>query len=400
MDAFDKLGYSKLYAFEIAEVYDIHRAIPDLVHLVISDVGDIRACHEFGKPECSQVLSSDDVEHGALVLYVEAKDPDNRQRRNHTLAEWTQLKADNRIDLAQSPIYYGHRPLHGQRFSHAPRVVGPSPVLGPGHEWRCTQAPDFPQGIPLWKMIGFFFFLHTHIHPLGPQWTMSPESYATFPGVSWRTDFNMYTGYSIEAYCGDVVDAAKRKHRAYILAKKTGYLAPPLFALPNHTFSDIGQDLNVEFIAGIGEPNSPLPDPGVINIGFQTIPGFLHELGQSKALVGVGLPWISPTPYDALCMGVPFLNPIMRWDKEHPDDITKWNPQHEAISDFGEPWVYNYKNGNETELKAAIAKAITTPIEPFIPRRMTQAAMIARHRLLVETDWKAMYEERFAFKPV
>lgn len=224
---------------------------------------------------------------------------------------------------------------------------------------------------------------------------MSPEPYATFPGISNYKDFNMYAGYSIEAYCGDVVPAEERKHRAYILAKQSEYFVRDTFALTSGIFNDTKNDTGIDFVAGIGKPDSPLPISGVINIGFQSIPDFLYELGHSKALIGVGRPWISPTPYDALCMGVPFINPILDWDKKNPDDITKWKPQHEGLSDFGEPWAYNVKKGNTTEIKNAIEKTVATPIEPFIPRRMTQAAMRARYRLIVETDWKALYEERF-----
>lgn len=359
MDAFKEIGYSMIYAFDNGEIYEMHRAIPDFVQIVIAETPGIRACQEFGRPEWSQALSEDDVVQGALVLLVEAKDRQNQQVRNHTLAEWIQFeRADERYRY-QNITFYGHHPVHGQRSSNAADALDPeSPNFEPHEELRCAQAPDFPQGIPLWKMFGFHFWPSTHIHPLGPQWTMSPEPYATFPGLSWRKQFNMYTGYSIEAYCGDVVPAGERKHGAYILAKKPEYFVEDTFALTSHVFDDMREQTDIEFVAGIGKSGSALPIPGITNIGFQTIPDFLREVGHSKALVGVGRPWISPTPYDALCMGVPFINPIMRWDEKNPDDISKWNPQHEGLSDFGEPWVYNVKKGNETEIKNAIAKAV------------------------------------------
>ncbi|KAJ9103582.1 hypothetical protein QFC20_004738 [Naganishia adeliensis] len=118
------------------------------------------------------------------------------------------------------------------------------------------------------------------------------------------------------------------------------------------------------------------------------------------SLVGVGRPFLSPTPYDALCMGVPLINPILSWDMKGPDDRTKWNLQHGGLSDLGEPYVYNVRRGNETEMKDTIAKAVATPIEPFVSRRMTRAAVHARYRLLVETVWKAVYDEKFGQKGV
>lgn len=35
-----------------------------------------------------------------------------------------------------------------------------------------------------------------------------------------------------------------------------------------------------------------------------------RELADSKVMVGVGNPWMSPSPYHALCLGVPFVNPV------------------------------------------------------------------------------------------
>ena len=35
-----------------------------------------------------------------------------------------------------------------------------------------------------------------------------------------------------------------------------------------------------------------------------------EEVGMSKAMVGMGNPWWSPSPYHALCSGVPFINPV------------------------------------------------------------------------------------------
>lgn len=37
---------------------------------------------------------------------------------------------------------------------------------------------------------------------------------------------------------------------------------------------------------------------------------WMEEVRRSKALVGVGNPWWSPSPFYALCAGVPFINPV------------------------------------------------------------------------------------------
>ncbi|KAF8290534.1 hypothetical protein DL93DRAFT_1086859 [Clavulina sp. PMI_390] len=52
-------------------------------------------------------------------------------------------------------------------------------------------------------------------------------------------------------------------------------------------------------------------DDVLVNIGLLDRPDFMREIARSVALLGVGRPAISPTPYQALCLGVPFINPIM-----------------------------------------------------------------------------------------
>lgn len=35
--------------------------------------------------------------------------------------------------------------------------------------------------------------------------------------------------------------------------------------------------------------------------------------------------------YYALCMGLPFINPIFSWDEKDPDDRMKWDTQQNAL---------------------------------------------------------------------
>lgn len=37
---------------------------------------------------------------------------------------------------------------------------------------------------------------------------------------------------------------------------------------------------------------------------------FSWEVASSKAMIGMGNPYWSPSPYYALCLGVPFINPV------------------------------------------------------------------------------------------
>jgi hypothetical protein len=40
--------------------------------------------------------------------------------------------------------------------------------------------------------------------------------------------------------------------------------------------------------------------------------------------------------------GTPFLNPIVRWDKEHPEDRTQWEAQHNTLKFYDPPCVISY----------------------------------------------------------
>lgn len=48
-----------------------------------------------------------------------------------------------------------------------------------------------------------------------------------------------------------------------------------------------------------------ISDAGINNLGLLSQEQFYDELGHSKVLVGIGKPRTSPSPWDALCMGVP-----------------------------------------------------------------------------------------------
>ena len=53
---------------------------------------------------------------------------------------------------------------------------------------------------------------------------------------------------------------------------------------------------------------------GVVNLLKQSFgpDDFMMEVAKSKVMLGIGSPWWSPSPYYALCLGVPFINPVSR----------------------------------------------------------------------------------------
>ncbi|KAE9392831.1 hypothetical protein BT96DRAFT_967329 [Gymnopus androsaceus JB14] len=218
---------------------------------------------------------------------------------------------------------------------------------------RCIKGPENPLGIPLWKILSFAYWPVSE-HPLGNSWTLSPEKY------SWLD--NVYLGYSIERTC-----------------LKTPIT--PTSELPPFPLSLVGGMLNDT------EYESSVPTP-IVNLGLMQQEDFFRELGLSRVLIGIGLPALSPTPYDALCMGVPFINPILIWDREDPENRDKWLAQHEVLKYESPPYVYNVKRDDAEGLWAAVRAALDNPIERYIVPEMTMESLKSRMAFVVEKDWR------------
>lgn len=113
-------------------------------------------------------------------------------------------------------------------------------------------------------------------------------------------------------------------------------------------FTSIKAELNVSFAGGFvndeKETLKAVLDAGIINYGPLNKVQFYTQLAESFVLVGVGQPRISPSPWDALCQGVPvslwecvgrqtqltraqFINPILSWDENDPTDRKAWRLQ-------------------------------------------------------------------------
>jgi hypothetical protein len=168
-------------------------------------------------------------------------------------------------------------------------------------------------------------------NPLGPDWTLSPH---------W-TNGNRFISYSIEPACLDqtlVPTAERATNRTYLFAKTRDYLEP------NHndtawTLHDLGgviDRLGLDMIAGIRDEDDEasrdhLKSLGIDNKGRLDANSFREYVSSSRLFIGVGRPRISPSPLEALCLGVPFINPIGIYDHEDIWNVTTWNSQHWAI---------------------------------------------------------------------
>ncbi|KAJ7763578.1 hypothetical protein DFH07DRAFT_395731 [Mycena maculata] len=262
---------------------------------------------------------------------------------------------------------------------------------------RCARSAQNPAGIPVYKMFSFYFWPFPN-HPLGPKWVLSPEPYALEPGVDINTT---YLGYSIEHACAltDFVPSASRPHQAWILAKLLAYLAPEKTPWTNEDYDAAAAGTDIEYALGAGlgdgetEPPPELELPGeYVNHGRMEKGVFMRRLARSRVLIGVGNPVVSPTPWDALCLGVPFVNPLDRWDEDDPEDSAKWHGQHAFVSMVGKPYVYNVRRGDHAGFVQAMQEAVTGPIGRYVPDRMRLSAVERRLDEIVDYDWET--EER------
>jgi len=71
------------------------------------------------------------------------------------------------------------------------------------------------------------------------------------------------------------------------------------------------------------EKGFPIPD-GIVKLGSQSKHSYELLVATSRALMGIGLPEISPSPYNAICAGVPAVMPYWQ-DKPVGDGWYKFS---------------------------------------------------------------------------
>ncbi|KAH8083263.1 hypothetical protein HD553DRAFT_58705 [Filobasidium floriforme] len=357
IDAFRELGRTVLISYTLLETLDIYQAIPKLISRVIIDRIEVDQCVGYGRPA---KLRLEDFAKG--------------RARNMTDEEM--LRWELQSEAAEEGSSWGFKVLENQdAFERG----------------GCIRREGYPQGIPLWKIFSFHFWQGPG-HPLGRNWTLSPEDYKKHPCQNGSPG-NFYLGYSVEKYCQRFVDPPEQRlHRAYILAKYVHILDSDEFAWdsPNKTlFADLSEKYNISFVAGADHQGDVSIQKGIANMGRMPEDEFYKELALGRLVVGVGMPMISPTPYDALCLGVPFLNPLWRWDEKNPADSSAWCSQHDGLLEVGAPYVYHVRKRDLAHFEEAVAAAMERTIDPYIPPHMTADANRKRHQELLERDWES-----------
>jgi hypothetical protein len=157
------------------------------------------------------------------------------------------------------------------------------------------------------------------------------------PGKQGLFDADTFCRYSVEDDCRrrPPVPLSQRKNQIFILMKQLTYANDARFAWNRSYFPLASSELGMSFTGAWlvdehwgwnPEEMGPLADiedreRGVVNLISGAGAGanrtallspqmWAEEVGMSKAMLGVGNPWWSPSPYHALCAGVPFINPV------------------------------------------------------------------------------------------
>ncbi|KAJ7118542.1 hypothetical protein C8R43DRAFT_94524 [Mycena crocata] len=263
-----------------------------------------------------------------------------------------------------------------------------------------VRTPDNPTGIPVWKIFSYEFFWHNS-NPLGPQWTLSAEDYRALGSKFMQ---NTYLGYSIEEECATYpfIPHAERNREAWIIAKALSYFHPLNRAWTPDFFDLAANSTGASFATGAGPPipqhahlNMSEVDlsQSVENLGVLIQDDFNYVLSRSMAVVGMGDPILSPTPYNSLCFGVPFVNPICSWNRRRPSDRSAWNTQHDMLKDLSPPYVYHVFKGDRDGFVNAIRDALANPIERYVPERMKMTSVEERLWNILEHDWRGEAEK-------
>jgi hypothetical protein len=176
----------------------------------------------------------------------------------------------------------------------------------------CRKSDENPLGIPAWKIFAFSYFPDKGDHPVGDEWVLTAEPYVEDD----EENQNTYLGYSLEERCRKrgVVPWHQRSDRAYILAKTMAYFTKKQMHLPAEFLSEAHEQVGVKYLIGAGDYDMGGEEPqevkGLENVGQLGPEEFAEKLAGSKMLIGLGNPILSPTPWEALCLGVPFIDPV------------------------------------------------------------------------------------------
>ncbi|KAL7415039.1 hypothetical protein BDY24DRAFT_383506 [Mrakia frigida] len=279
-----------------------------------------------------------------------------------------------------------------------------------GDQKNCVESWENPSGIPAWKLFALTFWGSIpgadwwsapqgpwSFNPLGSEWTLTP-----YP----MPDNHTYLGYNFEG-CTDtpVVPPSERSNTLFVLSKYLEYFHSQ-DTWPQLLYSSIVNATGLEIITSAKgrDDNDPNELPaGVKSVGRLSKEDYSLTVGSAKVLLGIGMPHISPSPYAALCQGVPVILPSFNSSNPLPLGWSQFSepPQHQhaIAAQIGPPYVYSIDlHGPIQDLIDTIKMAVETPIGRYVPPEMTPEALDARVRTLLSTNWEEVARKRMVEK--
>jgi hypothetical protein len=269
------------------------------------------------------------------------------------------------------------------------------------------KTKDNPDGVPAWKVGSW---RPVHLRPCSHQFfrfSFFPNGLSTVVGQAWSaiaepewrkpTDGGYrsesllphlahadmtYLGYALAAdEDPEVIPFHDRPVRAYILSKRVQYFydvyGKPMIGRDQITraYHELRKEFpTFEFVGAFIDDRSkeqhealgPMEVPeGVRNLGKLGPEAWIHEVSNSRAMVGIGFPVSSPSPYQALAHGVPFINPHRINEGHDPKDPYTWYiSQHEFLRILSPPECYQYPEYDYEAFVDAIRQAMKTEMKP------------------------------------
>ncbi|WOO77478.1 uncharacterized protein LOC62_01G001057 [Vanrija pseudolonga] len=295
---------------------------------------------------------------------------------------------------------------------------------GHGNIDRWFKSPERPDGIPAWKFFHFGFFGLRDTTVVGNKWIVS-----ALP--NWHKEKGEEAAWTWLGYDLPLIDAKEvvpfeeRPHRVWILAKDLSYFYDlnDLLSWPLDFFERATQELrqkwpDFEFVGSFNDRRfiiqehqkdqtkpklKPREQPkGIVALGggvggeegtLLSPAEFRRELSNSRVMLGIGRPTVSPSPYEAMMLGVPFINPY--WPGPHDpngtDHSSTWHwTQHTSLHFEKPPHVYNALRNSYESFIETITAAMETPCPPKRMEWVSEEAQDKRMREFMEFDWRSL----------
>lgn len=224
-------------------------------------------------------------------------------------------------------------------------------------------------------------------HILDSRWHAVPWAYP---------NNHTHLPLSIERTClgSPTVPWEQRNATVLLLGKLSHYFYKP-HAPPIEEWARVVDAMKaegIEILTGAEEEEGhPIP------AGLKRLPPmgkveYGKMLSSVRALLGIGNPQLSPSPFNSFCRGVPVVMPYHTDDGPTPDGWAlfkdKW-AQHGPAMQVGEPYAYAYRTVDD--MIEQLKKAVKTPIDSYIPPEMTLQSVGERVRAFLYTDWEGEY---------